>query len=403
MAYYYNIMALLATIRGDEINEARFSCTDERGREFSYEGNLIKVDNITKMVKDIYERYVSHTTTYCFFGREMPLSLHIDLRIEDLVDNLQNSQPGYCFLDDPRNPFTGYRSSYGEWLLSDSQRASQYVDVYDGKLVWKPKPCFQLLKRMQEMRELLLLLCIFTAGPSSRASEVARQLLRNVPGSYRNLLVLFHVVCLVDIQDKTSHKHLKDKYVPHCPSRNVARILIHNLTVFRPFEEYLIGILLGDEHGLRYHQQLWPNFDETISDTEVSNLIGRECGNHLASPESIDNVSYKILFWRNLVTAILKYQPDARTRASHQQYYVDTAMMHSSTIAVAHYGGFTSNLPLSDPRQVVECIKVGLAWHKLLNIDKNEALSVEIDTELEELESSDPSAFLFFFKRLEFL
>ena len=68
--------------------------------------------------------------------------------------------------------------------------------------------------------------------------------------------------------------------------------------------------------------------------------------------------------------------------------------MHSSTIAIAHYGGFTSNLPMLDPRQVVECIKVGLAWHKLLNINKNKVLSVEIDSQLEEIEAIDPSSLM---------
>ena len=221
MAYYYNTAALLTTIRSDEANSAAFSCTDERGREFSYQGNLIRVDDIKKMISDLQHRYVSVRTTCCFFGEGMPPSLFIEFEVESLVDNLQNTAPGYSFLDDPRNPFDAYRSSYGEWLLSDPERAARFVFVHEGELVWRPKPCLDLLRKMQEIRQLLLLLCIFTAGPSSRASEVARQLLRNVPGSYRNLLILFHAVCLVDIQDKTSHKHLKDKYIPHLHHRQL--------------------------------------------------------------------------------------------------------------------------------------------------------------------------------------
>ena len=81
---------------------------------------------------------------------------------------------------------------------------------------------------MQEIRQLLLLLCIFLAGPSSQVTEVAHQLLRNISGSHHNLLVLFHVV---DIQDKTLHKRLKDKYVPHCPIWEVASLLLQNLVI----------------------------------------------------------------------------------------------------------------------------------------------------------------------------
>ena len=394
MAYYYNVLTLLATIRTDETNEARFTCTDDQGREFSYEGNLIRVDDIRKMIMDICERYAHLERSVCFFGESRPASLTLDINIDKLVDNLQNTQPGYCFVDDPRNPFVSHRSSYGEWLLCDTKRASDFVYVYQDKVIWKPKPCMELLQKLQELRQLLLLLCIFSAGPSSRASEVARQLLRNVPGSYRNLLILFHVVCLVDIQDKTSHKHLRDKYIPHCPTREVATLLVYNLAIFRPFEEHLALVILGEEHSLRYHQQLWPDLRDTISDTRISDAIGRECTHYLASKACITRVTYKILFWRNLVTAILKRQTDVTISAAHQQYYVDTAMMHSSGMAVARYGGDSSNLPMSDPRQVVECIKVGLAWHKLINVGQRRPLSVDIDRQLEVLENDNQRMFL---------
>lgn len=388
MAYYYNALTLLAAIRSDEVNEARFSCTDEQGREFSYEGSLIKVQHITKMINDLYERYNILTRTHCFFGESTPHSLSLHVEIDEIVDNLQNTRPGYSFLDDPRNPFNEYRSSYGEWLLSDPDRAVRYAYMHEDRLIWKSSACLDLLQRMQEIRQILLLLCIFSSGPSSRASEVARQLLRNVPGSYRNLLILFHVLCLVDIQDKTSHKHLRDKYVPHTPTEKVAQLLIYNLVMFRPFEEYLVGVILGEKTALRYHQQLWPGLKDTISDTQISDAIGRECTLHLVQPSSMAKVSFKILFWRNLVSAILKHQNDVRTIATHQQYYIDTAMMHSTNMAVARYGGDTNNLPMSDPRQVVECIKVGLAWHCLLNLGGKSSLSRDLDEELEKLESN---------------
>ena len=107
----------------------------------------------------------------------------------------------------------------------------------------------------------------------------------------------------------------------------------------------------------------------------------------------IYKVPYKILFWRNLVTAILKRQPDAQAKAINEQYYVDTAMMHSTGMAVACYGEDTANLPMSDPWQVVECIKVGLTWHKVFNIGQKKPLSVNIDRELEVLEVSNPGMF----------
>ena len=70
------------------------------------------------------------------------------------------------------------------------------------------------------------------------------------------------------------------------------------------------------------------------------------------------------------------------------------AMMHLSGMAVARYGGDSSNLLMSDLRQVVECIKVGLAWHKLINIGQRRPLSIDIDWQLEVLENNNQHMFL---------
>ena len=93
-----------------------------------------------------------------------------------------------------------------------------------------------------------------------------------------------------------------------------------------------------------------------ISDTSLSDAIGRECTHYLVMAASIGKVLYKILFWRNLVSAILKHRADIRTIATHQQYYIDTAMMHFTNMAVAWYGGDINNLLLSNPQKVAECI-----------------------------------------------
>ena len=85
-----------------------------------------------------------------------------------------------------------------------------------------------------------------------------------------------------------------------------------------------------DEAGLRYHYQLWPGLQATITDSHVSDAIGRECSRHLLSSSSMSKVSYKILFWRNFISAILIYWSDIKVNATHQQCYIDTAMMHTT-------------------------------------------------------------------------
>ena len=177
--------------------------------------------------------------------------------------------------------------------------------------------------------------------------------------------------------------------------------MLYNLAIFCPFEENLVQFLLRPEHGLCYHQQLWPDLKGTITDTNVSDLIGVECSLHLSNATAIGKVTYKILFWRNLVTAIIKCQTVETTSVAHEQYYIDTAMMHSSNMALARYGGDSLNLPMSDPRQVLQCIKVGSAWHRILNISQKNPLSVGIDKQLEKLDLDNVG--MFFFKTIKSL
>jgi hypothetical protein len=43
---------------------------------------------------------------------------------------------------------------------------------------------------------------------------------------------------------------------------------------------------------------------------------------------------------------------------------------------------------MSDPRQVVECIKVGLAWQEIINVGQKRSLHADIDGQLKEIEAS---------------
>jgi hypothetical protein len=81
---------------------------------------------------------------------------------------------------------------------------------------------------------------------------------------------------------------------------------------------------------------------------------------------------------------------DLKTNLVLEQNYVDTTMMHLLTMAAACYGRNMANILMSDPQHVVECIKVGLMWHKLLGIGQKKPLSIDIDQQLEVLESSHP-------------
>jgi superfamily II DNA helicase RecQ len=371
MAFLFNAIALLSRITPNQVMGSDFTFTDASGREISYRGNLISVDALKTMVDGTLDTYYNTLREVAFFGEDFPDHLFPKINIEDIVDNTSNRTPGYCFLQDSRNKFDQYRGAYGKWLLSDPTRAEKFTYFNGEKLVWKPHACETLLRRLETCRDPLLIGLLISAGPASRGTEVGRQMLRESPGCLRNVYILFHLLCIVATEDKTSHKHMKEKYVPHLPTREWAEALIHYLIFIRDFEEMLVEHLHPQDSDIvfRYRTHLWPGLRRTVNGEDMSNKLGLVMQEYLGE-------SYKITWWRKLVTHFSASFEDQYLFEIHKEFYVDTASMHSTAIADGHYRSPASGLPGADTRSIVGCIRVGIEWHKLLNIGQERPLRV---------------------------
>ncbi|KAF8953005.1 hypothetical protein BDZ97DRAFT_1930113 [Flammula alnicola] len=369
LSFIFNVYRLLATIRSSEANSEAFTFTDVNGREISHEGNLIRIDDIKRMIDGELVPFNEYLKREIFFGEDVAANLLPKFEIEDLVDNIQNHSTGYSFIEDERNGFGKYRFSYGRWLLSDPNRAHRFVYRHNGKLVWRTIPAFDLLKKLEHVRALLSAPLAASTGPTTRATEFARNLFRNSPGATRNVMILYHLLCIVAIQDKTSHRRLKDRFVPHTPTREWAMALIINLVFFRPFEEFLVGIFMDSDAIDRYRYQLWPGLKSTMTGEKFGELFG-------AMTEKYLGKSYSVQFWRNLLTAIGNRLPNARAFELHKEYFFDTVMMHSTDMSVLKYGRDTGQYSGSDYRVTKGCIEVCLSWHQHVNIGQKRPLKI---------------------------
>ncbi len=156
LAFYFQRLKLLSKVRANETNAEMYTFTDDTFRELSNQGNIIRLDDMKRMIEGEFSSYNAYIKDTIFFGEDIPDGLMPSFEIEDLIDNMQNHSTGYSFIDDHRNKFAQYRSSYGRWLLSDSQRAQKYAFSHDGKLYWKPSGAFELLDKFQHLRSLLI-------------------------------------------------------------------------------------------------------------------------------------------------------------------------------------------------------------------------------------------------------
>ncbi|KAJ6601710.1 hypothetical protein DFH09DRAFT_1355068 [Mycena vulgaris] len=341
MAYLYNIAALIKSIRGEEYSEASCQISDEFGRELIFNGEMIKLDDISALHDGLRADYDTIIWEEIFFGEPLPSWFNDLIDIHSLVDDPPNNTAGYSFLDHPKNNFVPMFGIYGGWLLSSPIRAARFVDIINGRVAWKAGPCYQLLLSFSKLRHLCTRK-IVDVGPS------------------RSLMLLFHLVCIVGVQDKTSHKILKKRFTPGAPTTETAIALIKSLVFFRRFESDLIRYFKGDLHAERYNMYLWPDIAANMSGETISEDLGNATEKYLG-------VRLQILEWRGVTTAFMHFHGDPAADLPADSYY-DLLANHSSGTARQRYGVGRASLANARTHHIKGCLNATIKWQFLARI-----------------------------------
>lgn len=371
MSYLFNIAVLIKSIRGEDYNSADSQFTDADGRELSFRGHLIKLDDFAVMHRGLVTEYKEILHREIFFGQPLPDWFTRAIDIESLVDDPRDHTAGYSFIDHPQNGFSPFFPLYGQWLLSDPERATEFADYVNGTVVWKSARCFQHLRSFSKLRLALCIIKIIDVGPSVRATEMARDLLRNVSGaSVRSLMILFHTLCIVGIQDKTSHKILKKRFTPGAPSFETSVELVRNLVYFRRFETDLVRYFKGDREAERYATYLWPDVRSNFTGDEISERLGVKTTKYLRT-------RLKILEYRNVTTAIMRFHFGATEDIEGDQFY-DVLSNHSSSTSSLKYGIDRNTLANAPMHHIIGCLRATINWQKLTRTDGGKPLKLAI-------------------------
>ncbi|KAJ7120621.1 hypothetical protein C8R43DRAFT_1136784 [Mycena crocata] len=365
-SYLYNTSALIKSIRGEEYTEAHSRMADLSGRQLQFKSDMINLDDFALLHNGLRSEYNKIIAKEIFFGQPIPDWFKIDIDIRSLVDEPRNNTAGYGMIDHPQNGFVDKFKYYGAWLLSCPIRAAEFVDIIDGSIAWKSAPCYRLLNSFVRARRLLCTRKIVDVGTSVRATEISRDLLRNLSGgSIRSVLILYHILCVVGIQDKTSHKILKKRFTPGAPTTDTAVDLVKNLVFFRRFESDLIRNFRGDQDAERYNIYLWPDIPENISGESISEDLGEATEKYLG-------VSLGILDWRNVTTAFQRHHdPEGENDADHGY---DLLSNHSSRTSEQRYGIDRATLANAPTHHITACLKATIKWQHLTRIQGEKPL-----------------------------
>jgi hypothetical protein len=360
-------------MRGNDYVDAKFRFEDDAGRHLRFGSELIRLDDFKVLYDGLKAEYDEVIATEIFFGLPIPSEFFPDMDISSFIDDPGNRAAGFSFLDDPRNNLIDRTTIYGQWVLSTPSVQTRLANIAaDGTVTWKGAACAILLRSFVKLRLISCARNIISAGPSIRATEIGRDLLRNLPGaSMRSVLILYKNLTIVGMQDKSTHRNNKKTYTPKTPNTETSVAFIHELVLFRRFEANLIHYFFGDAEAERYRLYLWPAIKRNIFGDEISDRLGEATLKYL-------KVKLKIRDYRHAISEFLRFHGDETYQGLAEDTYADLAQNHSSRTAYQRYGVDRAGLARSDPRLVVGCIKASIRWQQITGIQGERPVTVSL-------------------------
>ncbi|KAF6759674.1 hypothetical protein DFP72DRAFT_844360, partial [Ephemerocybe angulata] len=148
-----------------------------------FEGKKITLDNVGTVFGNLDAQMLRIYKEEILFG----LDLHVDYTI--LADNMSSPTPGYCFLDDPANPFKDRMHDLGNKVFTTPALFARFMtEASPGYWVVN---VHEARKWLQSLSTLEVLMCIsanMRGGSSARGAEMCCMLIRNRNTRMRNLI-----------------------------------------------------------------------------------------------------------------------------------------------------------------------------------------------------------------------
>jgi bloom syndrome protein len=206
----------------------------ENWHELLYQGKSFTYNQMGQVFKLMQDRIIDLWENRILLGSK----LHIDYDV--LSDNLQCSEPGYCFLDDDNNPFKMAQHFLGNYIFNDPNLKKQFMISVNGQSSVNGIRCRQWLLDLAELEGLLMVSTEMQAGAPARGTELTSMLIRNTKHRGRNVMALARYLSLVRQYDKTTNLMQGDRLIPHAIDAVNADILIQVHSLARPLARVCI-------------------------------------------------------------------------------------------------------------------------------------------------------------------
>ncbi len=149
-------------------------------KEISIRGETIKLADIPKAYNDVMDR-----AKFLFESMTQGIDTSLTFPYSSLVDDLNESTPGYSFLKTPI--LEQYRFKLFSHLVQDPKYALRVVGE---NVVWNKVSTGEWMEMAQELNACLLFLIHLGSGQPARGTEVLSILFRNMQNVHRSLFAI---------------------------------------------------------------------------------------------------------------------------------------------------------------------------------------------------------------------
>ncbi|KAJ7467398.1 hypothetical protein B0H11DRAFT_2046928 [Mycena galericulata] len=264
--------------------------------EMLYDGNVIGLGQVEEVFRRLEAEIVDLWENKVMMG----LGLRVDY--EELADDLRNTEPGYCFLDDPKNVFAAHENDLIDRVFNDPELLEEFTTLMTGSDVRQLNMtrCREWLGFLAKLEGLLMLYSDMAGGAPPRGTELVSMLMRNTIFRTRNLRGLGKYVALIRQYDKTSNITQTDQLIPHAVNALCADLLVQVHALARPLARYLSSVVFPQEPQVvaQYGEILFMDCGKEFTSDKLADLMGTRTKEVLGWPLKIWGWRHVNIAWR---------------------------------------------------------------------------------------------------------
>ncbi|KAJ7051676.1 hypothetical protein C8F01DRAFT_1091383 [Mycena amicta] len=294
---------------------------------------------------------------------EDKILLGTGLRVDygELKDDLQNANPGFCFLDDLRNPFSAHTHDLLD-AIGSTERLHQTF-FRDGDLDGQAARAW--LSDLADFEQLLMLAVEMCSGAPPRGPEIANSMIRNTPHRLRNVAGLGKFVALIRQYTKTTAISGADSLIPHGLNGFTADLVIQLHTLARPVARLFAVRYMPDftDAVFNYAHLLFAGFGREFVTKDLSKLMASEMYPHLQWEMMVAAHRHVNIVFRRQTLGI-------REQAEESVISQVSAKQSGHERQTENQGyGLTSDALFGAPEHAVHAfIQESVAYHKMLKL-----------------------------------